>query len=191
LFSISHVPLHCDVRRSFRVAVWGQYLPAFSKALLHDGQVYYLISLSGILSGLALFYSKNIPMAYKAIIPSVSFIIANIMACRVFRNAKLDLYSYRNDPYQSNITTALDFSGNLRNEETNRGTVHIPLSLYPRHSNSVNSNGRTRMVENDCEESSIIDTRKKAGYSCSTPHADTLTSDSGEVKFLKTNDSFV
>ena len=44
LFRISHVP-H-TLRSGFRIVMFGDYLPVFSKALLKDGQAYYLLALS-------------------------------------------------------------------------------------------------------------------------------------------------
>nr|GAT58760.1 predicted protein [Mycena chlorophos] len=70
----------------------GKYLGAFSRAVLHDGQFYYLVSgLSNILSMILLFRT-GIPTQYKVAfgVPSMAF--ENLMAGIVYRNTK---FGYR------------------------------------------------------------------------------------------------
>ncbi|TFK33079.1 hypothetical protein BDQ12DRAFT_572650, partial [Crucibulum laeve] len=95
LFSISHVDNNAG--KGLKVVVLGRYLPAFSKAILHDGQVYYLMSIATVLVALALFFSTNLPIPMRVVFSVFTVTITNIMACRVFRNVKLGLYRKQGD----------------------------------------------------------------------------------------------
>ncbi|TFK32515.1 hypothetical protein BDQ12DRAFT_565392, partial [Crucibulum laeve] len=86
LFSISQID-H-NIRKSLKVVVLGRYLPALSKALLHDGQIYYLINVATVLLGQVVFFSPHLPVQRKTVFPIFFTVISNIMACRVFRNVK-------------------------------------------------------------------------------------------------------
>ncbi|KAF8953402.1 hypothetical protein BDZ97DRAFT_1767467 [Flammula alnicola] len=76
-----------NFKSGFRTLLLGHYLPAFSRAMLQDGQMYYLSSLTtGLLSVILLF----IPAAptYKILFTVPNVALTHIMACRVFRNTK-------------------------------------------------------------------------------------------------------
>ncbi|TFK33078.1 hypothetical protein BDQ12DRAFT_670566 [Crucibulum laeve] len=79
LFSIFHVD--DNPQKGLKAVVFGRCLPAFSKALLHDGQVYYLMSLATVLLSLALFFSTNLPTQMRAVFSVFTVTITNIMAC--------------------------------------------------------------------------------------------------------------
>ncbi|THU84208.1 hypothetical protein K435DRAFT_610147, partial [Dendrothele bispora CBS 962.96] len=68
----------------------GATLPTFSKSLFRDGQLYYLISL---LTGSTVFVLFSLPSLshaqYGAIFLPLYVVSTNIIACWVFRNAKL------------------------------------------------------------------------------------------------------
>ncbi|KAF9457486.1 hypothetical protein BDZ94DRAFT_1326212 [Collybia nuda] len=67
----------------------GKHLSQFSKALLQDGQNYYLVAMVCNLLVLIMTYIHGVPTVYRTIflVPAVG--LTNIMACRVFRNTKL------------------------------------------------------------------------------------------------------
>ncbi|KAF9455462.1 hypothetical protein BDZ94DRAFT_1144429, partial [Collybia nuda] len=69
--------------------LFGKYLPRFSRALLQDGQNYYMIAVVCNLLVLIMTYTPGIPVAFRSLflVPSVG--LTNIVACRVFRNIKL------------------------------------------------------------------------------------------------------
>jgi hypothetical protein len=99
------------LENGFRLLVFGDYLPVFSKVLLQDGQAYYLLALLICLMSLTRltcysFYRTIVTMNLIAVItlfddsipdiqtlrtmftvPNVA--LMNIMACRVYRNAIL------------------------------------------------------------------------------------------------------
>jgi len=76
-------------RSGSRFGLFGRYLPRFSRALLEDGQQYYLVAMVCNLLVLIMTFVHGIPLIYRTIflVPSVG--LTNIMACRVFRNTKL------------------------------------------------------------------------------------------------------
>ena len=96
-----------------RLLIFGDYLPVFSKALLQDGQAYYLLALSwstmslalkyltdfyfsfhrtvvtmNIIAVFMLFYPSN-PDILRSIFTVPNVVLMNVMAGRVFRNTKL------------------------------------------------------------------------------------------------------
>ncbi|KAF8154582.1 hypothetical protein B0H34DRAFT_529566 [Crassisporium funariophilum] len=71
---------------------FGESLPAFSKALLQDSQVYFLMALSATATFLITFFtidasSPTSPFRLIFLVPTL--VLVNIMACRIFRNTKL------------------------------------------------------------------------------------------------------
>ena len=92
-----------------RFLIFGDYLPVFSRALLRDGQAYYLLALSdlclmlkqltgcsfhrtivtmNIISVIMLFYPSN-PDILRTIFVVPNMTLMNVMAGRAFRNAML------------------------------------------------------------------------------------------------------
>ncbi|KAF7294093.1 hypothetical protein MKEN_01455900 [Mycena kentingensis (nom. inval.)] len=87
-------PVRHTVREKIRAMTWsgGSRLHAFSRALFQDGQKYYLVSvLINILSLVVL----NLPVhpVYRGILGPVSITLTSIMACRVYRHARLHRWS--------------------------------------------------------------------------------------------------
>ncbi|KAF8815956.1 hypothetical protein BYT27DRAFT_7128485 [Phlegmacium glaucopus] len=80
------------VKDGARVMIFGDYLPAFSKAMLQDGQAYYLSTVTFNLITVAFLYISSIPPILRtpATVPNIA--LMNIMACRVFRHTILGLY---------------------------------------------------------------------------------------------------
>ncbi|KAF8806081.1 hypothetical protein BYT27DRAFT_7191383, partial [Phlegmacium glaucopus] len=83
----SYVPR--TVRNSVRVLILGDYLPVFSKAMLQEGQVYYLITVTITLVTVIMLCIQTIPPILQVIFVLPNVVIMNIMACRVFRNTML------------------------------------------------------------------------------------------------------
>ncbi|RDB23091.1 hypothetical protein Hypma_009730 [Hypsizygus marmoreus] len=76
-----------DVKRSFKVVAFGEYLPRFSQALLQDGQVYYLVSVTSNLVSVILTFTSGGPNDYLYMF-IVNCSLTNMMACRVYRHTK-------------------------------------------------------------------------------------------------------
>ncbi|KAF8154870.1 hypothetical protein B0H34DRAFT_853081 [Crassisporium funariophilum] len=81
------------VRDGLRMAVLGQSLPAFSKALLQESQICYIIAMISGVACAVWFYcwpsEPNSPLRLTLATPAIT--LTNIMLCRVFRNTKLGL----------------------------------------------------------------------------------------------------
>ncbi|KDR73140.1 hypothetical protein GALMADRAFT_72670 [Galerina marginata CBS 339.88] len=90
LLANSHV--NSSFKNSFKVVVFGHYLPVFSKAVLHDGQAYYLTTISLNLLTICLFFNESVPVVYRSFIGVPNIVIMNVMACHVYRNIKFGYY---------------------------------------------------------------------------------------------------
>ncbi|KAJ7452763.1 hypothetical protein B0H11DRAFT_1741721 [Mycena galericulata] len=89
LFGNAHVD-H-GFQRNLRAFLTGEYLPSFSRALLKDGQLYYLCAVTANLVIVAMFYNKAMPEVYRIMFTAGSVMVTNSMAGLVFRNTKLGL----------------------------------------------------------------------------------------------------
>ncbi|KAJ3505265.1 hypothetical protein NLJ89_g7508 [Agrocybe chaxingu] len=107
----------------------GDYLPAFSRGLLQDGQAYYLTTVTTSLLTVIVCYFPLIPVIYRAMFTVPNAALMNIMACRVYRCTKSGKY-YRKESH--NIST------NLGSSKANDAV--IPLSFTGKR------NGRTDLA---------------------------------------------
>ncbi|KAJ7133676.1 hypothetical protein C8R43DRAFT_1073089 [Mycena crocata] len=87
LLANSHVEHSCGekVRALFR----GGNLPAFSKALFVDGQKYYMITVISNILTASMVYIPGTSPVYHGILSIPNIALTSIMACRVYRHAKL------------------------------------------------------------------------------------------------------
>lgn len=118
------------LRTGVRVALLGDYLPAFSRALLVDGQRYYLVTI--VTNFIAVFMIfMPLPIVYRLVwcFPNVALI--NMMACLVYRNTKLGRY-------KGSPTATSDTNFN--------GTSEPPLAF--RHSRTIHDNTQSRSTIN-------------------------------------------
>ncbi|KAJ7912438.1 hypothetical protein B0H13DRAFT_2476527 [Mycena leptocephala] len=67
----------------------GANLPAFSNALFRDGQKYYLIAILGNALMISMLYAPGISPIYRGMLAIPNIALTNIVACRVYRNARL------------------------------------------------------------------------------------------------------
>ncbi|KAJ6533981.1 hypothetical protein DFH09DRAFT_1043577 [Mycena vulgaris] len=74
----------------------GANLPAFSKALFTDGQMYYMITAATNCAAILLVYLPNTVLdansIYHGVMLPTSMTVLSIMACRVYRNTKLRVW---------------------------------------------------------------------------------------------------
>ncbi|KAJ3513401.1 hypothetical protein NLJ89_g2966 [Agrocybe chaxingu] len=94
-------PLRSGHGPGLRGFLSGEYLPAFSRGLLHDGQAYYLTTVTTNLMTVVVFYFTFIPAVYRAMFAVPNAILMNMMACRVYRRTKLALKNVSNHPTTS------------------------------------------------------------------------------------------
>ncbi|KAF9457507.1 hypothetical protein BDZ94DRAFT_1240744 [Collybia nuda] len=86
--STDHLTNKGDGLKGGMAALFGKYLPAFSKALLQDGQKYYMVAMVANLLVLALEFAPGVPPSFRALFLAPAIELTNIMACRVFRHTK-------------------------------------------------------------------------------------------------------
>lgn len=79
------------IRTRLRSFFSGKDLPAFSAALLRDGQAYYLITALSTLALVIMLCTTTLPIGYRGLLSVPTTFISNAMASRVFRHAKLEL----------------------------------------------------------------------------------------------------
>ncbi|KAJ6585783.1 hypothetical protein B0H19DRAFT_1110741 [Mycena capillaripes] len=94
-------------RDRFRVFFRGAYLPYFSRAMLVDGQMYYMITVVTNITATVMIYAPGISPTYRSLASPPNLMLCTLMACRVFRNTRLVLS--RNNFPSSNVGAA---SGN-------------------------------------------------------------------------------
>jgi len=87
LFRNSYVPR--TLRSGIRIVILGDYLPAFSKVLLKDGQAYYLSIVTLNVIQVVMILIPSNPNVLKLILAVPNVVLMNVMACRVFRNTIL------------------------------------------------------------------------------------------------------
>ncbi|KAF8898043.1 hypothetical protein CPB84DRAFT_1781227 [Gymnopilus junonius] len=84
---------------SIKVKVFGRYLPAFSRAVLEDGQAHYLATVTLNLVTTALFLDHSFPVIYRSFIGVPNLVVMNTMACHVYRQIKFGVYrNSKSDP---------------------------------------------------------------------------------------------
>ncbi|KAH7908554.1 hypothetical protein BJ138DRAFT_342953 [Hygrophoropsis aurantiaca] len=71
-----------------RAFLFGEYLPAFSRSLLRDGQIYYLVTVASNILSAVMLYMATAPAPYRTMFVVPTAVIANAMACHVFRSTK-------------------------------------------------------------------------------------------------------
>ncbi|KDR72366.1 hypothetical protein GALMADRAFT_229145 [Galerina marginata CBS 339.88] len=81
-----------SLKGGVRTLFFGEYLPALSRALLQDGQVYYLTSLSTNLLIVIMLYVSSEPITYRTMLPAPNNVLINALACHVFRKTKFGIF---------------------------------------------------------------------------------------------------
>ncbi|KAF4610090.1 hypothetical protein D9613_010441 [Agrocybe pediades] len=81
-----------SISNNVKVMVFGHHLPSFSRALLKDGQAYYLATISFNLVTIALFFNTSISVVYRSFIGVPNIVLMNSMGCHVYRNVRFGVY---------------------------------------------------------------------------------------------------
>ncbi|KAF7289027.1 hypothetical protein HMN09_01350600 [Mycena chlorophos] len=92
--------------RDVRTFVTGKSLPSFSRALLKDGQLYYLITVTSNALAVAMFYNTRVAPTYRVMFSITNVAVTNSMGCSVFRNTKFG--------YHERVTSTLDIMSSTR-----------------------------------------------------------------------------
>ncbi|KAE9396293.1 hypothetical protein BT96DRAFT_922253 [Gymnopus androsaceus JB14] len=90
--------------------LWGKNLPSLTRALLREGQLYYLISLTGSISTLWLMLDMSLPPSDHLLLAPMHVLVLNVTAGHVFREVRLGRMREREIslPFQHELTTSND-----------------------------------------------------------------------------------
>ncbi|KAJ7277425.1 hypothetical protein C8J57DRAFT_1309187 [Mycena rebaudengoi] len=97
----------------------GEYLLPFSKAVLQDGQLYYLITVAANLPAVIMTFNTGVSPGYRVMFYVCTVMVTNCMACHVYRNTKFG--------FHKRITTTVELAS--------RASRSIPMFRTP---NSMN-----------------------------------------------------
>ncbi|KAF9047787.1 hypothetical protein BJ165DRAFT_1387746 [Panaeolus papilionaceus] len=81
-----------DMKATVETFVFGKHLPLLSKALLKNGQAYFLSTVAVSLLNLVVYYIDALPQSYRLIMGEPDIVLINIMACRIYRNTRLGIF---------------------------------------------------------------------------------------------------
>jgi len=129
LMTNTHVEF--NLRTGVKTLISGAYLPAFSKTLFQDGQVYYLTTVTTNLLTVIMLYIYAVPITYRTMFTVPNITLMNIMACRVFRHTKFGMFK------ETSISS---------NKLMSRGET-TPSSVIPLAFRKGNSQNRTAVPE--------------------------------------------
>jgi len=132
-----------------RVLIFGDYMPMFSKAMLHDGQAYYLTTVTINLLAVIMLFNQSVPTILRTVFWVPNVVMVNIMASRVFRNTIFGRFR------ETEIATSL-ISKELRG-------IAIPLPLWERESGC-----RAKQDEDSFDTSGIKDIQNDQLRDCTT-----------------------
>ncbi|CCM02245.1 uncharacterized protein FIBRA_04326 [Fibroporia radiculosa] len=77
--------------KRMRSFLFGDYLQPISKALLRDGQLYYVVKIACDLPLIILFYITSLSLAYRTYFTIPGVILMNAVACYIYRNARFSV----------------------------------------------------------------------------------------------------
>ncbi|KAJ7687161.1 hypothetical protein B0H17DRAFT_1013187 [Mycena rosella] len=143
----------------------GAHLPAFSKALFADGQMYYMITVVTNVASTLLAYIPTVSPVHHGflVIPSVT--LTSIMACRVYRNTILGIMRGSGE---LSLPTLNDVGPN--------GNLNIPLSIM-HFSTKHNQMTSSALLEGDSDGSDF--TSNTSGALGTSSKADNSSFSSG------------
>ncbi|KAF4622241.1 hypothetical protein D9613_009389 [Agrocybe pediades] len=126
-----------DFGKGVRLYIFGETLPAFSKALLQSSQLCYVIAIIAGAAALIWFYVCDFDESYRlAMVPPYAAVV-NIMFSWVFRKAKLGIF------------TVIPHSATIEHSNVNsiglRQTRHAPFPFEPTKNNDMHSFSPSRM----------------------------------------------
>ncbi|KAF7349071.1 hypothetical protein MVEN_01429000 [Mycena venus] len=92
------------LKGNLRAFFTGEYLPQFSKAVLKDGQLYYLCIVASNILVVVMFFNTRVGEIYRVMFTDPNLVITNAMVCLVFRNTKFG--------YHKRVATTSELSQN-------------------------------------------------------------------------------
>jgi len=148
LMTNTHVEF--NIKSGVKTLVFGEYLPAFSKTLFQDGQLYYLTTVTTSLMTVIMLYVSSVPITYRTMFTVPNIALMNIMACRVFRHTKFGMFRETSISTSKLVTSGTESTAiplSLRN-----GIRH---SKIPANSDILDGNGVeiTKTIQHDYDQS--------------------------------------
>ncbi|KAF8959403.1 hypothetical protein BDZ97DRAFT_1837850 [Flammula alnicola] len=116
------------IKNTFRVIFLGQHLPALSRALLQDGQAYFLSIVVFYLFFPIIVFNPSIPLAYREIFPLPELMVANVMAGRIYRNTRLGIFRELDATSTINIPSTSTSCGEQSRAHTEPIAFRVDLS---------------------------------------------------------------
>ncbi|KAJ7277426.1 hypothetical protein C8J57DRAFT_1309190 [Mycena rebaudengoi] len=113
MFQIAHVDN--GLTANMKAFMTGEYLLPFSKAVLQDGQLYYLITVAANLPAAIMTFNTGISVEYRVMFYVCTVMVTNCMACHVYRNTKFG--------FHKRITTTVELAS--------RASRSIPMFRTP------------------------------------------------------------
>ncbi|KAG5652370.1 hypothetical protein H0H81_005232 [Sphagnurus paluster] len=111
-------------KKSLLGMVLGNYISDFSRKLLQDGQIYYLVTVTSNIINAVINCTHAVPIAYRLMFTIFNVVLANIMACRVYRHTKFG------DSSEKTISTRW-LSAQMNRFDPENGLV--PIRFTPAH----------------------------------------------------------
>ncbi|KAF8160235.1 hypothetical protein K438DRAFT_1860048 [Mycena galopus ATCC 62051] len=82
---------HPSWKQKARAFFTGAYLPPFTRSLIVDGQIYYLITATSNVATFILPCLPGLGIPYRGLLIITNMTLTNMMACRVYRHTRLHL----------------------------------------------------------------------------------------------------
>ncbi|KAF8154825.1 hypothetical protein B0H34DRAFT_538909 [Crassisporium funariophilum] len=114
----------------------GKHLPAFSRALLHDGQAYYLSTVGVNFMTVVIYSIPSVPSVYRSIFGVPNIMLMNVLACRVYRNTKFGVF-------KEEVTLNTEILA------VDRGAPSIPIAFGHSIGLTMRSLGNVSAVDNE------------------------------------------
>ncbi|KAF8180443.1 hypothetical protein K438DRAFT_1841862, partial [Mycena galopus ATCC 62051] len=95
-----------------RAFLTGAYLPSFSRSLLVDGQVYYMITVVSNITAGVLAALPEVGVTYRSLPGVPNVMLTSVMACRVYRHTRLNLLeqSFLSPSFRLSKNIGVDFA---------------------------------------------------------------------------------
>ncbi|KAF7360663.1 hypothetical protein MVEN_00798000 [Mycena venus] len=126
LFGNSHVDR--GLKGNIRAFFTGEYLPQFSRAVLKDGQLYYLCIVVSNILVVVMFFNTRVGVTYRVMFTTSNIMITNAMVCLVFRNTKLGYHDRVVTTSELSQSTGSIFFMQRRTGQNSRNRVE-PLAV--------------------------------------------------------------
>ncbi|KAJ7854643.1 hypothetical protein B0H13DRAFT_2578790 [Mycena leptocephala] len=100
-------------RAKFRVFLTGGSLPSFSRSLLADGQMYYIVTVFSNIAMASLILAPGLSPMYRNLVTLPNLVLTSVMACRVYRHTRLVLTQ---EPHGISCSNALGNIGDTHSK---------------------------------------------------------------------------